>query len=121
VKVTIEIDDELIADVLDQGSLYGIAEWGDCDVSYEYILKVLRTDGLGMPLNEVERAWIGGTIHEDKLVACHVLFHQDIADGLRLMSGLYHEHFCDILSGDYDCITGDVLFQLSAFGEMVYG
>ena len=30
-------------------------------------------------------------------------------------------HFADILSEDEDAITADVLFQIAAFGELVYG
>ncbi len=88
-KVSIEIDDEIIADVLDQGSIFGIDYWGKCDVGYDYILKALRTDGLGIPLNEIERVWIRGTVHEEQLIACHVLFWQDIQRGLELMSGIW--------------------------------
>jgi|SRR6478735_11289984 len=119
-KILVDIDDELIADVIDQGSTYGIEYWGECTAGYDYILKVLRTYGLGFGINEVERAWIGGTIHDDKLIACHVVFWQDIQKGLELMAGKWHDALNAMLNGDYDCITGDILLQLTLFGEISY-
>lgn len=40
---------------------------------------------------------------------------------LDLMAKKYPRHFADILCGNDDAITGDVLIQLACFEELIYG
>lgn len=40
---------------------------------------------------------------------------------LRLMAARYPRKFAEILDGSGDSITGDILIQLAAFGEVRYG
>ena len=44
-----------------------------------------------------------------------------IKKGLTLMAKKYPKHFADIISGDTDAETSDILLQCSLFGEVIYG
>lgn len=44
-----------------------------------------------------------------------------IMEGLRVMAREHPRHFADMLSGEGDATTGDVLLQCCLFGEVVYG
>lgn len=46
---------------------------------------------------------------------------ESIRKGEGLMISNHIEHFCDVLSGNDDAITGDVWFQLCVMGEIIYG
>lgn len=39
----------------------------------------------------------------------------------QIMAEKYPEHFADIMSGSDDAATGDLWFQLSVMGDVVYG
>lgn len=45
----------------------------------------------------------------------------DIAAALSLMASEYPRHFGDLVGETGDAETGDILFQLICFGEIVYG
>jgi len=45
----------------------------------------------------------------------------DIAAALSLMATKYPRHFGDLVGETGDAETGDILFQLICFGEIVYG
>lgn len=50
-----------------------------------------------------------------------IVNRQAIARGLHLMAnGEHRRHFNEILEGEYDDNTADVLIQLSVFGEVKY-
>ncbi len=44
-----------------------------------------------------------------------------VEKGLKLMAEKFPRHMADILNGDDDAETGDVLVQLALLGEIVYG
>lgn len=46
---------------------------------------------------------------------------EQIAAGLKIMAEKHSRHFADLLTGTGDAFTGDILVQLSAFGELLYG
>lgn len=46
---------------------------------------------------------------------------QKIKRGLTVMAKKEPKHFADIISGDTDQTTADVLLQCSLFGEVIYG
>lgn len=111
--LTIEMDNELIADVIHEGCLYGINYWGECDASFDYIVKVLSTDGIGFAVNELDE-------YTNEVIATHVVFWQDVQKGLVLMNTKWFDYINDMYNGNYDCITGDILLQLTLFGEIRY-
>jgi len=41
--------------------------------------------------------------------------------GVRILQERYPHHWADILEENSDAITGDVLLQCAAFGDIVYG
>lgn len=44
-----------------------------------------------------------------------------LLDGLRVMAVKFPEHFGDFISGNEDAITGDVFLQCCLFGDAVFG
>lgn len=44
-----------------------------------------------------------------------------IAEALQDMQSRYRRHFEDVVNENEDANTGDILFQLLCFGEVVYG
>lgn len=58
---------------------------------------------------------------EDNEPKYHNLTLAKIERGLEVMADKEASHFADIVSGNEDEITSDVLLQCSLFGETVYG
>lgn len=84
-----------------------------------------RAASWGKPAHTVERAERDGVLR----FACDLVVHdtgerlvlrdQWVA-GLRLMAELYPRRFAEVLDGSAAAQSGDVLIQLSAFGELRY-
>lgn len=53
--------------------------------------------------------------------AAYRLDREKIARGLGLMAAQHPRHFCRVVDGSADHVTGDVLIQLALFGELKYG
>lgn len=52
----------------------------------------------------------------------HMLSRNGLINALSVMSRLKNlEHFTNTMTGDWDCVTGDVLVQCAIFSEIVYG
>jgi len=54
----------------------------------------------------------------DETIVC--LDWEAVQKGLDIMASQYPNHFVDMLSEDYDAITGDVLLQCCCFSEVIY-
>jgi hypothetical protein len=46
---------------------------------------------------------------------------EKLTAGLRLMREKYPKHYADVIGENDDATTADVLLQLAAFGEIIYG
>jgi hypothetical protein len=128
--VKVEIDVQLICGMLDSGIEQGIRYWAR-DVrpagSSEQSLDAC-------PANCTLQAWYAVTGHETRehttliehggegLAVEHVLTHEKIMQGLARFVKRYPRRFGQALSGRWDAEDGDVLIQLSLFGDTLkYG
>ncbi len=50
----------------------------------------------------------------------HRLGQGDFERGIALMAKTYPHHFADLVGGTCDSITGDILIQMTVFGEIKY-
>lgn len=58
---------------------------------------------------------------EGRFTGEKVLKHEDFQKGLNIMAAQHPRHFNDLISGNDDAITHDVLIQCVIFGEVIYG
>jgi len=59
--------------------------------------------------------------HEDDDTTRHSIDATKLAAALKLMHDKYPHHYANVITDNDDAETGDVLLQLAAFGELVYG
>ena len=112
-KFGMTMDVERIIDIIMSGLDGGIQYWA-------------RVACWGRPGRTVERAELDGVVR----FACDLVVHdtgerpvlrdQWVA-GLRLMAERNPRRFAEVVDGTGDARTGDVLIQLTAFGELRYG
>ena len=127
VAITVNIPEKRILDLLCSG----------LDPGYGGALYWIDTyEGLAPPSGEQspkymhEHAWqhgieisydpSGGGDAEPELERV-ILNREAIHLGLVIMAEKYSSRFGDFMRGNDDAITGDVLVQLSVFGELVFG
>ena len=120
-KVTIEIDDQIIKDqfitafeggsnywaVVKQATPRSLLGKSPSENWYEYIMNQSGT----MSIWDVD--------DNDELLG--VLTKAKILYGVQLMSENSLEHFNDMITESGDSITADVFFQYCLLGEIVYG
>lgn len=51
----------------------------------------------------------------------HVLDLPAVLRGVQVIADKYPHHLADVLQGEGDATTGDVLIQCAVFGELIYG
>lgn len=54
-------------------------------------------------------------------VTVHTIERSDVLDGLQLMADKYPGHWEDLVSGNDDMITADVMLQMIVLKKLVYG
>jgi len=109
-KFEMTIPPQNILDTIMSGLDGGIQHWA-------------RVTSWGQPARTAARAEIDGVLR----FACDLVVHdtgeppvlrdQWVA-GLRLMAERYPRRFAEVVDGTGDARTGDVLIQLTAFGEL---
>lgn len=132
-KVTIDIHEKDIANLLCSGMEGGINYWARiedyveptnkpiayCDWDYKEEEKTIYKH-IDYPLNE------GGAVLI-KDIECHTpgqVYRLDkaaILKGLNIMAEKHARHFSDFMNGGGDATTGDVFIQCCIFGETIYG
>lgn len=101
----VEISDQTLVDIIDGSD---IGYWAG-DVTWP---------GAAAILDGSKTATI---IDRDRDGKKYTLDAKAIFLGLQTMCGYERHHFDNILSGNWDCETGDVLIQCALFGETIYG
>jgi hypothetical protein len=126
-RVYTEVSDQMIADVLCSGMEGGIGYWSEIQNDRYVKPKTLKfrlmkgetfphidyamNPGGAVIIKDIERE--GGK--EYKLTL------GKLRKGVQLMAQKYPDHFQNMVTENSDAITGDVLVQLSIFGELIYG
>jgi hypothetical protein len=129
-NVTLKIDDEKIASALisafEGGSNYWYLIESFRKPRGEQALWKYREDSakvfkhIDYPMNPTGHLLISSTEEPEK--GKFKLTRRKIEQGLQMLavSKDYQHHFQDLVKGDADQITGDVLLQFCLFGEVIY-
>lgn len=108
--ITVKVNDELVANALDSAD---IGYWARVPQGCGDHKKLL--DGKATATVEEFDESTGET------TKTHTLTGEKVRIGLSIMAEKYPRHFQDVVADNADAETGDVLVQLSLFGEIVYG
>jgi hypothetical protein len=138
-KITIEIEEKRMADLLVSGMEFrnGIGLWGEIVKLKKPSKMIFRFDKeqvfkhLDYPMNPGGYVEImehddgsrdGSRVLSGKKPAGkrHRLTRQALLRGLRVMAQKYPKHFADALTEDDDINTSDVFIQCALFGEVRY-
>ena len=129
IKVNQEVSEEKVQNLLTNGFDHGIAYWAmvkeDSGVDKNPYAE-WRSD---LPLNG---GWVvledstgeGGFEVEGNPFEVEggvILNRESVERGLQIMAAEFHRHFADMMNGDDDAITADVLIQCSVFGDIIFG
>ena len=122
-KLTVQVDDQRLADTLTSALEGGIGYWGTIVKYIKPEKLAFRSDPevvfrhIDYPMNEG-----GGLVIEVEDDGKYTLDLEALKRGVKLMSEKYTRHFADMMSeSNADATTGDVLVQCALFGEIVYG
>lgn len=110
-NITINIPEQKIVDALVSACEDGSYYWARTDgLPYDRRGKSLR-----LPITVIEH------LDGAEPVKQYLLNKKALTMGLQLMAEKHPHHFANMLTGNGDWITGDVLLQLSTLGELKYG
>lgn len=127
-KVTIEIKQERILDLLTSALEGGSNYWYNIGVATNRRIKEATKDMEDQPF--VDRLFKAVELNTPKIFILDLETGERLGDpltpkswqrGLEMMSVHYPQHFANFLSENDDADTGDVFFQLALMGELVYG
>lgn len=123
---TVTISDERRLDLLTSALEGGSNYWYWLGkVANQRIDEVCPSDG---KICYVDRLW--AALKAGKQLPVHdienkekvgYLSKESMDKGEQLMADKYPEHFADVLNENDDATTGDVFFQLSVMGKVIYG
>lgn len=134
-RITVEVTDERLAEVLCSACEGGSGYWAKQDDGKESPYRfadvggrtsiISHLPGSG-PLELVPDFDVAITDFEDSTRGTrrpkkHRLTPAKLRRGLQVMAEKYPKHFADVVTGNGDSTTGDVLLQCALFGELVYG
>lgn len=105
-KIELEISDDKIRDEFTYADIGYWVDRRSCSFAV--------VDGLPHWTIAVQKA-----LNPDK--DSYTVLPENIKAGLKIMAEKYGRHFADFVTGTGDATTGDILVQLSAFGELLYG
>ncbi len=117
-SIVIEVSHEVIDNALASAFDSGIAYWARVEDEY-------RPKG-------AEDCWLSEVVTRGGWVQLKLLPGDtgrqprrltlgNVREGLRMMAAWYPGPFGALLGGTGDSTTGDILLQLSVFGEVIYG
>lgn len=129
IKIEVEISKEVIANLLCSAfdpAIHAVSYW--CEIvgkisPKEYLYRIDKQQiypYVDVPLNEGGQLILKVTEGDEQ----SKYFNLDLSviqKGLEVMAEKYPEHFADIMSGNDDSATADVLIQCALFGEIIYG
>lgn len=106
-KITVELDDQIIIDVFNTAMEGGVNYWADFD-EYQWL-------GLGLEFFATVRDM------EDEDAEWLRVDAETIRKGLTLAAKKGRREVGTIFAEDYDAYDADVIVQLGLFGEIVFG
>lgn len=87
---------------------------------YESMVDRLDDETFNLPVYDIES--VGGfNLPKEEWDLLGVVTTVRISKALKDMANDYPEHYLAILTGNYDSVTGDVLFQLCTMDKIVFG
>ena len=106
-KITVELDDQIIIDVFNTAMEGGVNYWAAFD-EYQWL-------GLGLEFFATVRDM------EDEDAEWLRVDAETIRKGITLAAEMGRREISSILAEDYDAYDADVIVQLGLFGEIVFG
>lgn len=121
-NITISVPDDTIANVIISGLTSGIGHW--CDKARITGRKKGRTSGI-LDKPEYERyfrPFQDGmlVVREAETKKEHAVDRVAILRAIAVIGEKYPHHLSSMISDNTDAVTGDVLIQCAAFGEILY-
>ena len=95
-KITVELNDDKLRNIIGNARIHYWADVIEWDRDNLYLIITDRDSGV-----------------------IYTLTQSRFSDGAKAMS-VYPGRFAELLTGRGDSITGDILVQMAAFGEIVY-
>tara|TARA_R100001086_G_C11623512_1_gene199520 strand:- start:74 stop:433 length:360 start_codon:yes stop_codon:yes gene_type:complete len=118
-KVTIDINEQILEDILITAIESGIGYWANKVRPGN--LSVINGEGIPYYAHVTHEHWEIKIYDKYEKNSPYTLTKKKLQSGLAIMAECYPRHFANLDTGNFDSTTADVFIQCCLFGELVYG